>query len=322
MKTFHKLSGRALSVFLLFELLTFVLPGNARAGDVGLVDGLWVMKKTEDRYTGDDVQEDLRLSLWRTLGGKAELVQDMDVRWMKKKFGTEDRLIVLFLAPKYAVGVTLLSFIKPYLDDERWIFFPEGPIIRRIRAADEYSNFMGTDFTYYDLSEREPDEENHKLLRIEKFQGVNSYVVETTPKGPVGPGYARKLYWVDSERFIKLRIRYYHPNGRFWKQYDTFDWQKINDIWTPLKVTMEDYMREHKTVIDRTNVRYNQKVDANFFQPQYVDCVIYKDGAFALIPFEQRPTKIMEDRRKARGGGGTPLKVAPKKTAPPPEKPN
>lgn len=289
------LTGAACAL-LLAGVVSLALSSRVFAGEVGLVDGLWVMKKVDDRYDGDDVQEDLKLELWSTRG-RGELSRTMDVRWMKKQVGADDRLIVHFLAPSSAAGVTLLSFITPYVDDERWLYFPAGPVIRRIRASDEHSNFMGTDFTYHDLSEREPDEENHKLLRIEKFQGVDCYLVETTPKGRVGAGYSRKLVWVDSERFLKLRIEYFHANGSFWKRYDTEGWREIDGIWTPMKVVMEDGIRGHKTIIERANVRYDRGLSADFFQPKFVDCVVYRDGKFSLIPFDQRPTKVSAGKR-------------------------
>ena len=41
---------------------------------------------------------------------------------------------------------------------------------------------MGSDFTYDDLGDRHPDEDNHKLVREESIDGNNCYVVESTPK--------------------------------------------------------------------------------------------------------------------------------------------
>jgi len=303
-KAFSRLLSGAVCAIMLAGVVSLALPGGVVAGEVGLVDGLRVMKKVDERYEGNDVQEDLKLELWSTRG-RGELSRTMDVRWMKKQFGRDDRLVIHFLAPSTAAGVTLLTFITPYADDERWLYFPAGPVIRRVRASDEHSNFMGTDFTYYDLSEREPDEENHKLLRIEKFQGADCYVVETIPKGRVGAGYSKKIVWVDSERFLKLKIEYFHANGSFWKQYDTEGWREIDGVWTPMKVVMEDRIRGHKTIIERANVRYDRGVSKEFFEPMFVDCVIYKDGKFALIPFEQRPTKVLSGKRAPVGAAGS-----------------
>lgn len=284
------------SVFFLVSMTLFpAVPAFAK--DVGLVDGLWVMKKVDDRYEGDDVQEDMFLTLERT-GKRSAGTKNLEVRWLKKDYGREDKLVVHFIAPSFAEGVTLNMIIKPYLDDDRWLYFPSANIIRRVQAKDQHSNFMGTDFTYYDLSEREPDEENHKLLRIEDLNGSTCYVVETTPKEPVGEGYSKKITWVDKDRFTKMRIQYYNKAGKFFKQYDPGKWEKIDGIWTPKQLVMENHLIKHKTTIDRTNIRYNQGISDDYFLPQHVDCVVYKDGKFSLIPFEERPTKVWADKNK------------------------
>lgn len=316
MKASGRILGFALSALLASGSLTALVPSGARAGELGLVDGLWVMKKVDERYEGDDVQEDLHLTLDKT-GDHAGHPVTMDVRWLKKDYGKQKGLIVYFVGPAYAAGITLNMTIKPYMDDDRWLYFPETNLIRRVMASDKYSNFMGTDFTYQDLSEKEPDEENHKLLRIEEFKGAQCYVVETTPKELVGDYYSRKVTWVDKDRLVKLRIQYYNRAGKFKKQYDPEDWRQINGIWTPLRLVMEDFISGHKTVIERANVRYNQGIKDDFFQPKNVDCVVYKDGQFSLIPFEQRPTRVWEKRKQQIGHG----RKIPAQPEPTPKKP-
>ncbi|HWR97644.1 MAG TPA: outer membrane lipoprotein-sorting protein, partial [Candidatus Methanoperedens sp.] len=297
----------AIGTFSLAAILVAAFPAiesrGPLAAGIGLVDGLWVMQKVEDRYEGDDVQEDLFLTLSSTVR-TGERPRDMEVRWLKKNQAGGDKLVVHFLEPNYAKGVTLLMLTKPYVDDERWLYFPDPNLIRRVTAVDEHTNFMGTDFTYYDLSEREPDEEVHTLLRIEQIKDVTCYVVETTPKAPVSGGYAKKVTWIDKDRFLKMRIQYFHKTGQLWKQYDPEQWVQIDGVWTPLLLTMENFLQQHKTVIKRANVRYNQKIAAAFFEPRNVDCVQYRDGRFALLPFEQRPTRVWENKKKASGGVG------------------
>ncbi len=291
-----------------------LFPRVGHTGDIGLTDGLWVMKKVDDVYEGDDVQEDMHLIL-DTTKSKGGRPQFMDVRWLKKDFGKEKGLIIHFLSPDYAKGVTLSMTIKPYMDDDRWLYFPEANLIRRVQARDQYSNFMGTDFTYYDLSEREPDEENHKLLRMEDLKGVTCYVVETTPKELVPNAYTKRITWVDKDRFLKMRIQYYHGD-RMQKQYDPDKWQEISGIWTPTLLNMEDFMADHKTIIERKNIRYNQGIKSDFFLPQNIDCVVYNEGKFSLIPFDQRPTRVWEQQIKdseKKAPAGT---AAPKKTSP------
>ena len=298
MKSFSRMLGWALCAVMVCSPLLLACPTVARAREVGLVDGLWVMKKADEVYEGDDVQEDLLLTLEKTAPNAKTPPVVMEVRWLKKDFGRDKALIIHFLSPAYTAGVTLNMRIKPYVDDDRWLYFPEAKVVRKVMASDRYSNFMGTDFTYYDLSDREPDEENHALLRIEEFNGTSCYVVETTPKDPHDLFYAKKVTWVDKDRFLKLRIQYYNKQGKLKKQYDPDGWQKIDGVWTASRLVMDDVLNLHRTTIVRSSVRYNQGVSDEYFLPQSIDRVTYADGKFGLIPFEQRPTRIWEGKPK------------------------
>ena len=65
MKSPSRLLGCVLCAVLTCGALLLACAAVARAGEIGLVDGLWVIKKADERYEGDDVQEDLRISLDR-----------------------------------------------------------------------------------------------------------------------------------------------------------------------------------------------------------------------------------------------------------------
>jgi len=293
-------------IFYLFVIanifLLLVGAQHVSAEEIGRIDGLWVMKKVDERYEGDDVQEDMFLSLDRTTkaGGNP---RHLDVRWLGKNYGKEDKLVIHFIAPEYAAGVTLSMGIKPYEDDDRWLYFPEVNIIRRVKAKDQHSNFMGTDFSYFDLSDREPDEENHKLLKIEKLNDRLCYVVETTPKEKVGNGYSKRITWVDKDRFTKMRIKYYDSAGKFKKQFDPQNWKQIDGIWTATRLVMEDFSFGHITIIERTNIRYNQNIPDDYFYPHSVDRVVYANGEFSLLPMDKRPTAVrMKQKKKSDRG--------------------
>lgn len=301
MRSFRMLPAAGYTI-IFTVLLLFVCSQSALAAKIGLIDGLWVMKKVEDRYEGDDIQEDMSLTLERT-GRRSGNSRHLDVRWLQKDYGKEDKVVIHFIGPDYVAGATLLMVIKPYLDDDRWLYFPANNIITRIKARDQHTNFMGTDFTYYDLAEREPDEENHQLLKIEELNGRLCYVVESTPKESSNDGYSKKITWVDKERFTKMRIKYFNKAGRFSKQFDPDKWEKISNIWTARQLVMEDFSMGHKTIIDRKSIRYNQNISAEYFLPHNVDCILYEDNLFSLLPFAQRPTMVREKNKNKSGQG-------------------
>jgi len=52
---------------------------------------------------------------------------------------------------------------------------------KRISSDSKSDYFMGSDFTYDDLGDRKLDDDTHNLIGEENINGVDYYVVESTP---------------------------------------------------------------------------------------------------------------------------------------------
>ncbi len=243
--------------------------GAAVSGDVGLVDGLWVMRHAEDRYKGNDRREQLTITVYREPDTANRRV--MQVLWFEKDYGKSDKIVVHFMAPASVAGTNLLMNVLPYRDDDRWLYFPQEKIYRRIRAKDKNSNFMGTDFTYDDLAEHEPDEENHKLLRIEAYGGTTCYVVESTPKTLDDAGYRKKVTWVDNETFVKLKIEYWDLGGVHQKVYTAEKVIAVDKAFFPTVLTMRTDRNRQVTIVERKDIKLNVGLKDELFVPQSLE---------------------------------------------------
>jgi len=54
--------------------------------------------------------------------------------------------------------------------------------IKRISGSDKEDSFMGTDFTFDDMGDREVEEDTHTRTGQEIFEGKKCYIVESVPK--------------------------------------------------------------------------------------------------------------------------------------------
>src|SRR3990167_6169274 len=81
-----------------------------------------------------------------------------------------------------------MGFFQPA--DARWIFIPAVSMVKRIAAQDKRSSFVGSDFTYEDVSGRDIEDDTHVLEREEKLGNRDCHVVKSTPKtGDADFGY-------------------------------------------------------------------------------------------------------------------------------------
>ena len=76
-------------------------------------------------------------------------------------------------------------------EDDKWLYLPAMKKTRRISGSSSKTDyFMGTDFTYDDMGDRNIDEDTHKFLRKEKCGGFDCYVPDNGSK-PRGRGSSR-----------------------------------------------------------------------------------------------------------------------------------
>jgi hypothetical protein len=223
------------------------------------------MRQAEERYKGNDRREQLTITVSRE--HRPDKKRVMSVLWFEKDLGKEDKIVVHFIAPKDVAGTNLLMHVLPYKDDDRWLYFPQEKIYRRIRARDKNSTFMGTDFTYDDLAEQEPDEENHTLLRVEPCGDTVCYVVESTPKDLADAGYGKTQTWVEKDHFIKVRIEYWDLGGRHLKSYTAGKIVEVGGSWMPTRLAMRTDHSAQNTIVERTGVRLNVGLQEDLFSP-------------------------------------------------------
>lgn len=275
-------SGALIAALVLAFTVGATAPADTR--EVGLVDGLWVMRQAEGRYKGPDRSEQLKISVFRE--HRPDKKRILSVLWLEKDCGRgEDKIVVHFESPSDLTGTNLLLHTLPFKDDDRWLYFPTEKIFRRIRARDKNSNFMGTDFTYEDLADREPAEENHKFLRIEEVDGVFCYVVESTPKDLRSACYSKTVTWVEKNHFVKTRIEYWDLGGRHLKSYTASNLVEVDGAWFPTRLVMRTDRSTQNTVVERSGIRIGLGLKESIFEPHMLAEFPYQD----LVPAAAGP---------------------------------
>jgi outer membrane lipoprotein-sorting protein len=184
---------------------------------------------------------------------------------------TDNRRLVNFLSPADVRGTKTLLIEHSAADDDIWIYLPAMKKVRRLVASNKKDSFVGTDFSYGDVIGHKVEDWNHKLLRQEKVDDRDCYVVESTPKRPEvadNTGYSKRVNWVDKESYVALRSEIYDQGGELLKRLSAQDVQRVdpkNDRYQPMKLTAENVQTGHKTIIEFTNFKANVGVGDELF---------------------------------------------------------
>jgi len=231
--------------------------GNGRLA----ADEIVVKSLTAFYYQGLDMKQKALMELIDKEGGKRIRVMTM-LRLNAKKGGNQ-KYFIYFHKPRDVKRMTFMVWKYPKKEDDRWIFIPAVDLIRRIAADDKRSSFVGSDFTYEDVSGRDADSDAHTLLREEKLGDKNVYVIQSIPKAATD--YTKRLSWIDKKTFLPLREEYYDAQEQLSR---LFTAEKIEEIGvgegkarkifpTITMRVMKNVKTGHRTEVTYTSVSYN-----------------------------------------------------------------
>jgi hypothetical protein len=235
------------------------------AGDTPL-DGRAIMLRVEARPRGADETLHATWHLIDKRGG--ERARRVRAFWRDERGDAGDlhsKRLIVFDAPAAIRGTAFLvhSRSDPGEEDLRWVYLPALRKVRRIAGRDRDKRFAGSDFTYDDLGERAPDEDDHVLLRDEDRDGRLHHVVESRPRGPAA--YARRLQWIDAERLVVTRAEFYDSADRLERTLEA-RWTERDGIWFWEYLELEDLRRKHRTRVEVREIRHDEDLPEDLFQ--------------------------------------------------------
>jgi len=220
-------------------------------------------------YPGTDMKATVTMDLITDTGSKRTRVLTM---LRKNVAGSNDQKYFLYFhQPGDVRRTAFLVWKYPNKEDDRWVFIPAVNMVRRVAASDSRSSFVGSDFTYEDVSGRDLDADDHSLVREEHLGGADCYVVQSVPKSPMD--YTRKLSWIDKKTFLPRKEEYYDVQTQLAR---LFSADEIRDVTvesggakkvypTATKRTMKNVKSGHRTEVTYESVAYDMGLEDDVF---------------------------------------------------------
>lgn len=180
--------------------------------------------------------------------------------------GIDSKSLIFFEYPSdiRGTGLLLWSYVDVGKEDDRWLYLPALKKIRRIAGESKNDYFMGTDFTYDDMGGRNVDDDTHKLLGKEILDGVECYKIESVPVDK-DDQYSKKIAWVIPDKWITAKVEFYDKNEKLQKALTISDIRKVDKIWTPHLLFMDNLRKKHQTKIEIIEVRFNSEMKDQIF---------------------------------------------------------
>ena len=95
--------------------------------------------------------------------------------------GDGDRTMFVFDRPRDVKGTAFLVHAHKNEPDDQWLYLPALKRVKRISSSKQSGSFMGSEFSYEDLSAVEVEKYTHRYLRDEACGDLQCAVLERVP---------------------------------------------------------------------------------------------------------------------------------------------
>ncbi len=227
-----------------------------------------IMEKVDARDDGKSLEEDMLMVLIDKNGKK----RTRNLHTYGKDFGVDEHKIMFFKSPADVKNTSFLTYDydNAKKDDDQWLYLPALKKVKRIPSSDKSSSFMGSDFSYFDMTDRNLEDFDFKLLKETKVRGHDAWMIEATPrtkKVRKESGYTKTVAIVRKDNHVVVRAINFMRNGK--KKYmDIRKLHKQGGIWLPDEITMTTKKGKstvHKTLLKFSNIKLNKAIPNSMF---------------------------------------------------------
>ena len=243
---------------------TSIIADNARA----------IMTKVDNRENGKTIEQDMLMVLIDKNGDK----RVRDLKSYSKDFGKDEHRTLFFKTPAKLRNTAFLTFDydKANKDDDQWLYLPALKKVKRIPSADKSSSFMGSDFSYFDMTDRDLENYDFKILKNTKVRGHDAWMVQSTPRNKKiikESGYTKTIAIVRKDNYVVVRAINFLTNGK--KKYlDVKKLHKQQGVWMVDEMTMTTKKGKrtlHKTILSFKNIELNKKISNTMFTTRKIE---------------------------------------------------
>jgi outer membrane lipoprotein-sorting protein len=216
--------------------------------------------------------EDMQSTTYMVLREKDGRKTIRQLRMLSQKKASGTNTLVEFLSPADVRGTKFLTLGKKKGDDDQRLWLPDLGKVRKIAASGKSGKFMGSDFTYYDMENRDISDAAYTLLGAEKCtytkdgkkEARDCWQIESIPTDRDAP-YSKVIMWVSKDDYFVYKLEMYaKPKNNIVKRIFILEVQTTSGIIVPVR-TVAANVNGHKTLIKVEDVKVNQGLASSLF---------------------------------------------------------
>lgn len=232
----------------------------------------WVARQVDDRDIGRDARFQLKMRLF----DRQQRVRERELTILTLRGqaagrlgGTNrasakpaDRVLIRFTYPNDIKGTAFLMLEHPDGPDERFLYLPALGRVRRIAGAEAQNAFVGSDFTYEDISGRRVDDYTYAMVEqngtwtAPDSRRFPAYRIESRSRDAAAR-FPRVVSTVRKDNFVVVQADIYNRSDEHQKTYVVRRLENVQGIWTSTDIVMTNLTERTRTELTMTTTEYN-----------------------------------------------------------------
>ena len=169
-----------------------------------------------------------------------------------------DKRLVRFVTPADVRGVGFLRLAE----DRMYLYLPAFRRVRRIASSVKNEDFMGTDFSYEDISQTRYGGD-YAVTATKAEPEISTITLE--PKDGANVSYSRLVMKVQRSNWVFTEIDYYDLNGDRVKTLKASGIERIDGYWVAKRLEMVSWKSGHRTVLELDQLSFDTGLSDDFF---------------------------------------------------------
>ena len=218
------------------------------------------------------------LSILTTISKKGQKrVRKMSMVTKLYDKGETEKKLVKFIEPADVKGTGFLSYDYNAKADDKWIYMPALRKTRRIISSENAKSFMGSEFSYADMSLPTVEDYTYKSLGAETINDESCYAIEIIPKNDdvaSENGFSKKITYISKKDFVMRKAVYYSLSGEKEKVLtvsSVIEVDKTNHKYRMKEMKMVNLLNGRQSTSTIEKIQFNPNVSDEYFTTRFLE---------------------------------------------------
>jgi len=191
--------------------------------------------------------------------------------------GDTEKKLVRFLGPADVKGTGLLTFDYKEQDDDIWLYMPALRKTRRIISSEKSKSFMGSEFSYADMTPPTLDNFTFELLGEEEVHESSCWKIAMIPATDDiadENGFSKKISFISKETHMIRKAVYYDMDGELHKELNVLNIKLLdpdNLKYRATHMVMDNLQNGRSSILKMNQIIFNPDVGDEYFTTRFLE---------------------------------------------------